>query len=81
MAESGTRENVLITEIMDPYERAVKYMESHNILQIFEEIIENLAYDRPDDPLQFMLEKVQKMIRSRQESNKKTEKPEYVSQK
>ncbi|KAF4072830.1 hypothetical protein AMELA_G00251900 [Ameiurus melas] len=53
----------------DPYERAVKYLESQNILQIFQEITESLVYDRPDDPLQFMLEQLQKKIRARDESN------------
>ncbi|XP_060768142.1 testis-specific expressed protein 55 [Neoarius graeffei] len=53
----------------DPYERAVEYLERHNILQVFQEITESLVYDRPDDPLRFMLEQLQKMIQARDETN------------
>lgn len=45
----------------DPYTKAVHYVEKHRIVEIFQNITSRIAYTRPEDPLQFMLDEIEKV--------------------
>ncbi|KAK3093929.1 hypothetical protein FSP39_021909 [Pinctada imbricata] len=50
-----------IDPIQDPYGKAIKYLEQHNILQLFQSLTTDIVYNKPEDPLGYMLKEIEKM--------------------
>ncbi|XP_033734063.1 uncharacterized protein LOC117323138 [Pecten maximus] len=61
-------EVVYMEPIQDPYGKAIKYLEQHNILQLFQSLTTNIVYRKPEDPLAYMMKEVKKMQKQKQES-------------
>ncbi|KAK6181429.1 hypothetical protein SNE40_009277 [Patella caerulea] len=57
----------------DPYGRAVKYLEKHNIMQLFQSLTSSIVYNKPDDPMSFLMTEVDR-IKKERDQQKETEK-------
>ncbi|XP_022332399.1 uncharacterized protein LOC111130044 [Crassostrea virginica] len=62
-----------IDPIQDPYGKAIKYLEQHDILQLFQALTANIVYFKPDDPLSYMMKEIE-VIKKEKASTKSTEK-------
>jgi len=67
------REQNYVDPVEDPYNKAISYLEKHNILQIFQHLTSDVIYHRPTDPLDYLIQEVQKM-KEKQEEEKKAKK-------
>ncbi|XP_071963129.1 uncharacterized protein [Antedon mediterranea] len=45
----------------NPYVKTVNYMEEHSIMHIFQHLTSGIVYQRPDDPLQYMVDELERM--------------------
>uniref|UniRef100_A0A8C4Q4T9 Uncharacterized protein n=1 Tax=Eptatretus burgeri TaxID=7764 RepID=A0A8C4Q4T9_EPTBU len=54
----------------DGQEIVMRYMEKHEIFQLFLQITETLLSEQPDDPLKNILEQVQELINKREIAEK-----------
>ncbi|KAK3699689.1 hypothetical protein QZH41_014670 [Actinostola sp. cb2023] len=48
------------TEDSDPFLKSVKYLEEHSIVRLFQNLAADIVYHRPDQPLQYIVEKLKK---------------------
>lgn len=49
---------------IDPYHRAIEYLEEHNILHLFQKMTSNIVFYRPDDPVQYIIDEVDQIAES-----------------
>ncbi|XP_062596919.1 testis-specific expressed protein 55-like [Saccostrea cucullata] len=48
-----------VEPIQDPYGKAIKYLEQHDILQLFQALTANIVYFKPEDPLSYMMKEIE----------------------
>ncbi|XP_076442948.1 uncharacterized protein LOC143281594 [Babylonia areolata] len=49
----------------DPYNKAINYLEQHNILQIFQSMTASIIFQKPENPLDFMISEIAEMKKTR----------------
>eukprot|EP00112_Aurelia_sp_Birch-Aquarium-sp1_P010192 Seg2189.3 transcript_id=Seg2189.3/GoldUCD/mRNA.D3Y31 product="hypothetical protein" protein_id=Seg2189.3/GoldUCD/D3Y31 len=47
-------------DLEDPYIGAIDYLEKNHIVDVFQSITAQIVHQRPENPLQFMLEELEK---------------------
>ncbi|KAH3854416.1 hypothetical protein DPMN_096958 [Dreissena polymorpha] len=50
-----------VEPMQDPYSKAIKYLENHNIMQLFQHLTAGIVYNKPEKPLEYMMQEVQRM--------------------
>ncbi|XP_064603680.1 uncharacterized protein LOC135469086 [Liolophura sinensis] len=61
LGDDDVFEDLYVEPVPDPYNKAISYLEKHNILQLFQGLTANVIYSRPADPLEAMMEQLQIM--------------------
>lgn len=71
-SEIKFEENVEYVEpIQDPYNKAIKYLENHNVLQLFQQLTASIIYTKPDKPLEYMIQEVERMKKEKEQERTK----------
>ncbi|KAL4223207.1 hypothetical protein ACF0H5_016679 [Mactra antiquata] len=59
-----------VQPMQDPYNKAITYLENHNILQLFQQLTASIVYTKPEQPLDFMMQEVEKMKKEKAQEQK-----------
>ena len=51
-----------------PYQKAVSYLEKHGVVELFQTLTSHVVRERPDNPLEVMASKLEKIIQRRDET-------------
>ncbi|XP_067681994.1 testis-specific expressed protein 55-like [Haliotis asinina] len=62
-----------VEPVPDPYNKAIKYLEKHNILQLFQTLTTNIVYKRPEHPVDFMIEEIEELKKLMDPSKEKAD--------
>ncbi|XP_041352371.1 uncharacterized protein LOC121370903 [Gigantopelta aegis] len=68
-----------IEPVPDPYNKAIKYLEQHSILQLFQQLTADIVYNRPPDPIDYMIAEIEEIKRNR-DPNETEENAQVVPQ-
>ena len=69
MANEGISTNARPTSSSDPYvsheEVASKYLKDHKVIELFENLMARLVYERPEDPKEYMKKHIQQLLKAK----------------
>ncbi|PAA49229.1 hypothetical protein BOX15_Mlig011172g3, partial [Macrostomum lignano] len=59
--EKGKKKSEVVE---DPYFKAMDYLEEHNIIQFFQKLTTAIVFERPADPVQYIVDKAEEVAES-----------------
>ncbi|BFZ11619.1 hypothetical protein BsWGS_14658 [Bradybaena similaris] len=65
-----TQSQSYIEPTEDPYTKSICYLERHNIVELFQNLTSGVVYNRPSDPLDFLIQEVQQLKQQRDQETK-----------
>lgn len=60
-----------VKPMQDPYNKAITYLENHNILQLFQQLTASIVYYKPERPLEYMMQEVERMKKEKEQEQGK----------
>ncbi|XP_060573362.1 uncharacterized protein LOC132731239 [Ruditapes philippinarum] len=63
-----------VQPMKDPYNKAITYLENHNILQLFQQLTASIVYTKPEKPLEYMMNEVERMKKERDQEKSQEKK-------
>jgi hypothetical protein len=72
-SESEEHPVVVTAEGEGPYEKAIKYLEKHKIISLFQALTTSVLQKKPADPLQFLSDELERLQTEKRRRNPTTD--------